>query len=73
WTSWYESGKKKETITYKNGELEGLWTRWYENGQKRYEGHYKNDKKDGLWTDWGKEGNIVTTETYQEGLLVQLN
>ena len=45
---YYESGKKKGEITYKNGKPDGKFTYWYENGQLRLESYYKEGKKDGL-------------------------
>jgi len=42
---YYENGKKKKEIHYKNGKPDGLGTGWHENGQKWYETHYKNGKE----------------------------
>ena len=39
---YYENGKKKLEIHYKNGKLDGLWTWWDENGNKTLEVQLKD-------------------------------
>ena len=39
---YWDNGKLKSEIHYKNGKREGLGTTWYKSGRKRYLRHYKN-------------------------------
>ena len=41
---YWDNGKLKREIHFKNEELEGLDTRWYESGEKFTEHYWKNGK-----------------------------
>ena len=67
WTFYYENGKKKEALTYKDGIKVGQWTKWHENGQKMYAETYKDGKNDGLWAAWNKNGQKTSEGTRKDG------
>ena len=56
--SYYENGKIKEKIKYKNDIKNGSYESFYENGKKEYLGEYKNGKKTGYWTFCNLDGSI---------------
>ena len=62
---WYENGKKKSEVTYKDGAKDGLLTKWYGNGQKMAELNYKDGKEDGLTTLWYENGKKKAEGTYK--------
>ena len=70
--SFFDDGKKKEEITYKNGKLNGLNTGWYENGQKSNKGTFQDGKLDGLYTDWYENGQKSSEKTYNDREVVEL-
>ena len=39
---YYDNGRKKYEIPFKNGQKEGLSTFWYVNGQKKSEGYHQD-------------------------------
>lgn len=41
---------------------------YYETGKVKEEGNYKNGKKEGDWCHYNKEGKIMTTIKYNEGV-----
>lgn len=42
----------------------------YENGNPRMEGEWKRGKKHGTWVYYDEEGNVVKTERYRRGKLL---
>lgn len=66
---WYENGKKKCEINYRNGKLHGKWMYLFRNGQKEWEVNYKNGKLHGKLTWWYKNGNKKWEENYKNGEL----
>ena len=48
--SYWENGKLKDKVEYKNDKKNGSYESFYENGKKEYLGEYKNGKKHGLWS-----------------------
>jgi uncharacterized protein len=54
---WYESGKKKSSIPYKNGQQYGRVKRWFENGQKEEDVMMKNTRVHGSYRSWYSNGN----------------
>jgi len=57
YSKYYENGKVKTNIFYKDGILEGKAIMWHKNGQKKQEGSYKNGLQEGKLTTWFKNGN----------------
>ena len=66
---WYTNGQKKEEVTYKDGEYDGLWTYWDENGQKWAERTYK-DGKEIESTYWYENGQKESEITYKDGEVI---
>ena len=55
---YYENGKIKQELGYKDGREDGKSTWWYENGQKWKDENYKDGKLDGKATWWYENGQI---------------
>jgi antitoxin component YwqK of YwqJK toxin-antitoxin module len=82
--TYYDSAKTKvkEIYTYSesfdpmtmksNGtKKDGAYFKYFENGKLEITGYYKKDKKSGLWKYYDIQGNIVRTENYLNGELVE--
>jgi len=69
-TWWHDNGEKSSEKHYENDILNGIETYWSENGQKEWLINYKNGKKQGGSTYWNEGGNIVRTETHNNGIFV---
>ncbi|PID67754.1 MAG: hypothetical protein CR968_05120 [Flavobacteriia bacterium] len=41
---------------------------YYNTGQLKQEGAYENGKKQGEWCDYDKEGNLIKTTYYDQGV-----
>ncbi|WPP48573.1 toxin-antitoxin system YwqK family antitoxin [Catalinimonas niigatensis] len=52
------------------GEMLYARTVEYENGQPRMEGEWKRGKKHGTWIYYDEEGNVVKSEKYRRGKLI---
>lgn len=52
------------------GEMLYARTVEYENGQPRMEGEWKRGKKHGTWIYYDEEGNVVKSEQYRRGKLI---
>jgi antitoxin component YwqK of YwqJK toxin-antitoxin module len=51
-TYWWESGKKKLEMHYRNGLAHGRKTTWFSDGELWSEGSFVADKEHGVWTVW---------------------
>jgi antitoxin component YwqK of YwqJK toxin-antitoxin module len=51
------------------GMKQGRWKFYYEDGSLKQEGEYKNDLKHGYFKDYTREGNLITTSKYIDGVL----
>jgi hypothetical protein len=69
--NYYCNGQKKNEFTFTGMSLEGKYTAWLENGQKEFEGMYLSNNKDGEWKYWNEKGELLRTETYKSGKLVE--
>jgi uncharacterized protein len=66
--SWYENGKISAKGNYKNNRREGYWEELsYDSIFSK--GNYKLDEKDSIWTYYDSNGQLVSTETYKNGIL----
>ena len=56
---YFDNGKPKFEVTYKNGKKNGKEIFWYENGNKMMESFFVNDHEEGLMAavvpKWAKE------------------
>jgi uncharacterized protein len=48
---------------------QGNWMGFYEDGTVKWEGEYKNDLKNGYFKEYSREGNLITTQKYIDGIL----
>jgi antitoxin component YwqK of YwqJK toxin-antitoxin module len=77
-------GRVIKLITYKKGFItdidninrldnagmkQGRWMDFYEGGNVKWEGEFKNDLKNGYFKEYSKEGNLITTQKYIDGIL----
>jgi len=53
---YWDNGKLKSEIPFKNGKKEGLTTLYYESGEKRSDVPFKNGKKEGPMTIYYESG-----------------
>lgn len=51
WKIFYDDGKLKHEIFYKNDMKEGMFRSYYSSGALRVDTNYKNDELDGSWTE----------------------
>ncbi|HEY0030192.1 MAG TPA: hypothetical protein VGC65_05495, partial [Bacteroidia bacterium] len=69
--NYYCNGKKKNEFTMHGINWEGPFTKWYENGQMESFGHYIKTQKDGEWKYWNEKGDLLITEIYKTGVLIE--
>lgn len=65
--TWYENGQIKESMNYKNGELDGLCVDYYFN--KRRETNYLQGRKHGVFIRWNADNKKEVEENYDNGRL----
>ena len=61
WLYYYENGKKRLEINFKDDKYEGAWTEWYENGQIAEQGEYLNGEYF-VRNFWDETGNHLLVE-----------
>ena len=71
WTKWYENGETASVLDLISVPGFSQSSKWYENGQKMESGLFDGSKKEGDWTYWDENGQMVKTEHYAEGELVE--
>jgi antitoxin component YwqK of YwqJK toxin-antitoxin module len=64
---WYENGKIKSEIGYKNDKMHGKIRRWYENGQKESECDYFEGKLHGKLIFWDENGQLKSIMEFKNG------
>lgn len=57
-THWYENGNKEYTITYKDGEEDGLLTTYYENGNLERQIRYSKGEEVGISRFYNEDGKL---------------
>lgn len=80
-----EDGRIIAIIEYRNGyvasrerinrkdkfnQKQGIWKEFYDDMVLKQEGRYKNDKKNGYFKSYAKDGNLVETLKYEDGILI---
>ena len=53
---YFDNGKPKFEVTYKNGKKNGKEIFWYENGNKMMESFFVDNHEEGLWEQWYPNG-----------------
>ena len=64
---YYDNGKKKYDIQYKNDKIDGKTIYWDKNGNLINVVNYSNDKFHGEWIDYYKNGNMQHIINYRYG------
>ena len=59
-------------MNYKDGKFDGPFIEWYENGNKKLEVTYSSSQKNGTESLWDKNGQLIETMIWREGVLVEL-
>ena len=54
----------------KTGEKQNKWQFFYNNGIKMSEGDFLNGKRTGEWTYWNKEGSVIATKDFGDGVKI---
>ena len=57
-TRWYENGKLKARMNYKEGKLDVVQKEWYDNGQPKSEMMYQMGKVL-MRTEWNPDGTLI--------------
>jgi len=65
--SYYDNGKLKSELTYKEGVLDGSSKIYFPNGQLAEEGFFKNGKVEGLVKKYSDTGVLIGETNYQNG------
>jgi len=66
---YYEDGKIKQTVTYKDGILNGPARTFFPSGQVEHEFSYLNGEVDGTYKTYSEEGTLLTEYTFSAGRL----
>jgi len=67
--SFWESGKLKSELSFKNGKLNGPASWYYEDGIKEQEANYADNLLDGLMKRWYNTGVLESELSYKDGKL----
>ena len=66
--SYYENGKLKKKILYKNGMKNGFAIAYYEDGIIEQKAYFVDDKKENERLYYDKKGNLTKTEIYKNDI-----
>jgi len=66
---YHKNGQMNATMTFKDGNMEGLWVVYYENGQLKYGTTYKDGKLNGHFESYHGNGQLGYRTTYKDGKL----
>ncbi|MEX0608351.1 MAG: hypothetical protein WEA79_02405 [Balneolaceae bacterium] len=69
--AWHENGNKASEISFINDEREGKLEVFYPTGEQSTEAFFKNDQLDSTYTRWNMDGNVVSVEVYEVGVVVE--
>ena len=64
---YHKNGQMNATMTFKDGNMEGLWVVYYENGQLKYRTTYKDGKLNGPFEGYHKNGQLKEKSSYKDG------
>ena len=66
---YYDDGKvKRESISYKDGQLHGVFQTWIETGQLFTEKYYEKGMKNGSYKEWLDNGQLYAEVLYKNDL-----
>lgn len=73
WIAYY--GKPENAImwkmAYNNGERDGETILYYLNGKIKKTEHYNNGLQNGIFNTYTEEGTLISSETYEDGILIK--
>jgi len=72
-TQYYDSGKVRAEINYKNGKREGKSRMYFENGVVEEEINFKNDIRHGTYRRYNKDWSLQTELVFENGALSKIN
>ena len=65
---YWENGKLKSELSYKDGELNGRCVWYMPNGKPQMEVMYRHNKMNGLLRRWHENGNVMEEFWYKDGV-----
>ncbi|MCK9203453.1 MAG: toxin-antitoxin system YwqK family antitoxin [Bacteroidales bacterium] len=68
---YYSDGKIKLRLSYMDGEKNDACSTWFMSGKLMITGKYYQGHPDGHWIFYNEQGEIIKTEDYQKGELLQ--
>jgi antitoxin component YwqK of YwqJK toxin-antitoxin module len=69
-TNYFENGKIRDVLIYKDDKLEGKYSEYHPNGKLKSTGMYVNDKQTGLWMYYHPNGRLGSSGMYKQGVAV---
>ncbi len=69
WVWYYDNGKTKDSIYYKNGLYDGVYMSWYPNGQLSNKQNYENGNLNGNTVFYNPTGSIQRSMHHKDGAL----
>ena len=67
WVEYYMNGIKKSEGQFADGKKDGAWVYYFLNAKIKEKQLFIYGNKDGLWEKFDVYGNVVQTESYQNG------
>ena len=70
---YYDNGILRYEGQLVKGSYEGVWNYYNPEGNLESETNFKNNERDGIWTYFDNEGDVIKTERYIDGELIETN
>ncbi|HJH06450.1 MAG TPA: hypothetical protein K8V87_01990, partial [Fusobacterium ulcerans] len=70
--TYYENGQIQSKASFENGVAVGTFYEYYKNGEVAYTGNFLNGKRDGDWNRYTSEKELILTEVYKDGELIDV-
>jgi antitoxin component YwqK of YwqJK toxin-antitoxin module len=67
----FENGRKKVSIHYRNGKRNGLFTEYHPTGNIKEMGRYLNDKREGEFKFYDARGTLLLTKKFKQDIVVK--
>lgn len=64
WITWYKNGQMMNSVTFKNGRIDGRDVAWHPNGQRWWLATYEEDELHGPTYTWNQEGRKTLEGSY---------
>ena len=72
WTSTYANGKKKDSISYLNGNKDGAFKRFHLNGSLQLSGKYVENNMQGTWLEYYENNQTASISNYIQDRLINV-